>query len=163
MSQSRSRDSCPSHRGTAMLGTGWGSPVLLLQRGGVWKGRILEGCSGGSELKLMQWRAVMAGEHGSAAGAGVQTELLAVSCSFSRSSESRGAAPAAQPVWARTTLAYWRRSWPNKGSGDQSCVSLLLNWSCLACRSSKQKQLPLAVGVGTSRERCSVRPCALVR
>lgn len=41
----------------------------------------------------------MAGEHGSAAGAGVQTELLAVSCSFSRSSESRGAAPAAQPVW----------------------------------------------------------------
>lgn len=118
----------------------------------------------------------MTGDHGSAAGAGVQREscwgaglcglwlrATAMASSFtfsSRKAEEHLMQPAAQ---ACSTLGYWRSSWQDKGSDNLSCVSLLLNKRFLACTSSKKKQLPLVMGVGAVRERCSVWACALVR
>lgn len=92
--------------------------------------------------------------------------VTAMAWSFSLSSrkaEEQLIWTAAQPVWACTTLGYWRSSWQNKGSDNLSCVSLLLNKRFLACTSSKQNQLSLVMGVSKSKERCSVWVCTLVR
>lgn len=97
-------------------------------------------------------------------GPWLRATAMASSFSFSsRKAEEHLMQTAAQPARACSTLGYWRSSWQNKGSDNLSCVSLLLNKRFLARTSSKQKQIPLVMGVSAVRERCSVWPCALVR
>lgn len=115
---------CPSDRDTAMLGTGCthGLSVLLSQRGGFWKDVL--------ELKPVQWRAVMASEQTESCWGSWTTWAIGESHSNSlfvqlQLRKGGGALtwPVAQPVWACTTLAYWRSSWQNKGSDNLSSVS----------------------------------------